>query len=162
MPRSLLTGEDEPSADSSQVVNADFLSPNEHTAIGNDPPHHTRFHAIESQADHGITGTPSDGQILVFRLVDGNWHTENPAAGGLSMKSGIVAGASFAGTPKKATVTFATAFTNTDYAFIVLSSVDSRGFVYESKAAGSIVINSGSGAALSGEVSWIAIENGEN
>ena len=79
----------------------------------------------------------------------------------MEIKAGTVSGASFAGTPKKYTVTFGTAFADTNYAISIMASADSRAWTYESKAAGSFVINSGAGAALTGEVSWIAIENGE-
>lgn len=75
-------------------------------------------------------------------------------------KSGTVAFGSFSGSPKKATVTFGTAFGSTAYA-IELVGIDNRNWTYESKAAGSFVINANANAALTGEVSWTAIATGE-
>ena len=69
------------------------------------------------------------------------------------IKSGIVAAGSFAGNPKKATVTFVTPFADATYN-IDVTGVDARVWSYESKAAGSFVINSNANQALTGEVSW--------
>lgn len=73
-------------------------------------------------------------------------------------KSGYKAADDFSGTPKKATVTFPIDFPDINYSFIVLGA-DERNWTYESKAAGSIVINSGSDSALTGDCFWIAIEH---
>lgn len=81
-------------------------------------------------------------------------------SGARILKAGFVAAGSFTGTPKKSTVTFGTAFPNTNYA-IVFTGVDSRDFTYESKLAASFVISANANAALTGEVSWIAIDTGE-
>jgi hypothetical protein len=76
-------------------------------------------------------------------------------------KSGTISGSTFAGNPKKATVTFATAFANTNYA-ITISSDTNRTFTWESKAAGSFVINSNANTAFNaGNVNWTATEYGE-
>lgn len=77
------------------------------------------------------------------------------------IKSGRVLAASFTGTPKTATVTFGTAFPNTDYSFFVLGT-DVRSWSWESKLAGSIVINSNANQALTGDVLWFAISYGES
>jgi hypothetical protein len=153
MPRTQFAGDDE--GDSSQVVSSDFLSPLEHVAIGNDPPHHARKHAIESQADHFITGTPSNGQILVYRTVDGNWHVENPSAGA-SGKSGVLSSGLFTGTPRKATVTFVTPFSDSNYV-IQIGAIDVRAWSYESKTANGFTISTNANKALSSEVSWRAV-----
>lgn len=78
----------------------------------------------------------------------------------LLYKAGVVAAGTFAGTPKKATVTFGTVFGSTAYAISIIG-MDSRNITYESKAAGSFVINLNAAAVPTGEVSWIAIGSGE-
>ena len=79
----------------------------------------------------------------------------------LIQKSGTISGSTFTGNPKKATVTFATAFANTNYA-ITISSDTNRTWTWESKAAGSFVINSNANTAFNaGNVNWTAIEYGE-
>jgi len=83
-----------------------------------------------------------------------------PFSATLATKSGTVAGATFAGVPRKATVTFGTAFVSTAYS-ITITGENSRSWTYESKAAGGFVINANSGAAVAGEVSWQAIFTGE-
>jgi hypothetical protein len=79
---------------------------------------------------------------------------------GLATKSGVVASGSFSGTPKKATVTFGAAFSNANYSVSVIGG-DSRSWVIESVVAGSFVINSGAGAALTNNTYWIAVKHGE-
>jgi hypothetical protein len=79
----------------------------------------------------------------------------------LTQKSGNVSGSTFAGNPKKATVTFATAFANTNYA-ITISSDTNRAWTWESKTAGSFVINANSNTTFNaGNVNWTAIQYGE-
>jgi hypothetical protein len=75
-------------------------------------------------------------------------------------KAGIVAAGSFAGNPKKATVTFSSAMANTNYT-IGITGQDSRAWSYESKTINGFVINANSNTALTGEVSWQVISNGE-
>ena len=75
-------------------------------------------------------------------------------------KAGTIAGGSFAGNPKKATVTFSTAMPSTSYA-INITGANTRTWTYETKTVNGFVINANANAALSGEVSWQAILNGE-
>ena len=76
-------------------------------------------------------------------------------------KSGTISGSTFAGNPKKSTVTFATAFANTNYAITILSDTN-RTWTWESKAAGSFVINANSNTGFAtGNVDWTATEYGE-
>lgn len=80
----------------------------------------------------------------------------------LHTKSGIVTVASFAGNPKKATVTFSTAFSGTNYTPMPIGTgADARTWTVESIAAGSFVINSNSNTAPANDVRWIAIQHGE-
>lgn len=71
------------------------------------------------------------------------------------VKSGTVAGASFAGNPKIYTVTFNTAFPDTNYSVAVISE-ESRSWTFQSKLAGSFVMNSNANLALTLNVDWIA------
>jgi hypothetical protein len=75
-------------------------------------------------------------------------------------KSGIVASGTFAGNPKKATVTFATAFASANYN-ISITGVDARTWTIESKVAASFIINANANTALTGDVYWQAMLNGE-
>lgn len=77
------------------------------------------------------------------------------------LKSGVVLAGSFSGNPKKATVTFSTAFASTAYSITITGTLG-RTWTYESKLAGSFVINANANAALTGEVSWTAIQTGES
>lgn len=78
----------------------------------------------------------------------------------LQLKAGIVASGSFSGNPKKATVTFTESFADTNYA-INITGADARSWTYESKTTTGFTINANANQALSGEVSWEAIQNGE-
>ncbi len=75
-------------------------------------------------------------------------------------KAGSVAAVTFAGNPKKATVTFTSAFPDTNYS-IAITGADARSWTWESKASGSFVINSNSNTAPTGNTDWIAIYHGE-
>jgi len=94
------------------------------------------------------------------------WKETTNIAGVLNQKAGHVLAASFAGTPKKATVTFSAAFTNANYAVTVSAvTVNGRAFApfIESQVAGSFVIclGSNSNADLT-QVNWHATKDGES
>lgn len=79
----------------------------------------------------------------------------------LLSKAGVVAGASFAGNPKTATVTFTTAFADANYSVSIISTAN-RTWTISSVAAGSFVINANANTALTGNnVYWTAIQHGE-
>jgi hypothetical protein len=80
---------------------------------------------------------------------------------GLRTKSGSVTAGSFAGTPRTATVTFTTAFANTNYSIQITGS-DNRTFTYTSKATTGFTINTNANTPLTGNVDWVAIEHGES
>jgi len=88
------------------------------------------------------------------------WEIATEAAD-LKIKSGTISAGTFAGHPKTATVTFATAFASAAYAFTI-TGADGRSWKWQTKAAGSIVINSQANTALTGNVDWMAIVSGEN
>jgi len=114
------------------------------------------------RANHTGTQTAStisDFDTEVSNNVDVVANTAKLSA--LKTKSGIVAAGTFAGNPKKATITFATAFTDTNYSVSVIG-IDSRAWIIESVLAGSFVISANANANLTGNVYWTAIKNGEN
>jgi hypothetical protein len=78
----------------------------------------------------------------------------------LKNKAGVALSSAFTGNPKKATITFGTAFANANYA-ISLEGTDARGFTYESKTAAGFVINANANLALTGDVHWTATATGE-
>lgn len=78
----------------------------------------------------------------------------------LPQKSGVVASGSFSGNPKKATVTFATAFADANYSVSIIG-IDSRSWSIESVVAGSFIINARANGVLTGNVYWIATKHGE-
>jgi len=80
---------------------------------------------------------------------------------GLVIKAGTVAAATFAGSPKKATVTFGAAFAAATYSINVTGG-DGRTWTLESIAVGSFVINANANAALTQPVRWEAIAAGES
>lgn len=79
---------------------------------------------------------------------------------GLSTKAGIIPAVSFTGSPKTATVTFATSFSSSGYS-ITLTGIDKRSWSYESKTSGGFTINANASQALTDEVSWQALLSGE-
>lgn len=78
----------------------------------------------------------------------------------INVKSGIIAAGSFTGTPRKAAVTFSSAYLDASYA-IAVTGVDARSWTYESKTASGFTINSNAAKALTGEVSWECSYQGE-
>lgn len=98
----------------------------------------------------------------VAGFMSGADKTKLDAIGGARIiKSGSISAASFTGNPKKATLTFGTAFTSANYSIVVLGG-NSRSWSFESQVAASVVINANANAALSQPVSWIAIDHGES
>lgn len=76
-------------------------------------------------------------------------------------KAGQVAAGTFTGNPKTATVAFAAAFPDNNYS-VEITGVDERAWTYTKNASGvGFVINANANLALTGEVSWVALYNGE-
>jgi hypothetical protein len=75
-------------------------------------------------------------------------------------KVGFVSGATFTGTPRKAVVSFATNFPNTDYA-IVITGGASRTYTYEAQTVSGFTINTNANTALSVNTYWMAKQFGE-
>lgn len=76
------------------------------------------------------------------------------------IKSGVIPGGSFSGNPKKYAVSFSKPMPSTSYSIEIRGS-DNRSWTYEAKTANGFTINANANAALAGEVSWTATENGE-
>lgn len=75
-------------------------------------------------------------------------------------KSGNRAAATFLGAPRTSDVVFSTAMPNTNYSISIVG-VDGRTWRYSNKTVNGFTIATGSNTALTGEVSWTAISNGE-
>lgn len=70
-------------------------------------------------------------------------------------KAGSEASGSFSGVPRKATITFSTAFPDANYSVAIVGD-DSRIWTIESKTASGFTINSNSAVALTANVDWTA------
>jgi hypothetical protein len=81
-------------------------------------------------------------------------------SGTLPAKSGYKAYTDFTGNPKKATVTFGTAFADANYTPTIIG-VDVRNWSPESITASGFVINANANQALTGNVYWSAVKHGE-
>ena len=93
------------------------------------------------------------------------WRRLDASATAIGVKSGKLIPGNFSGTPKKATVTFSTAFGNDSYAIVALALTDgTKSFspATESKTAAGFVVNLHSNnVANLVEVGWHAIVIGE-
>jgi hypothetical protein len=75
--------------------------------------------------------------------------------GGTNAKAGSGSAASFGGTPRTASITFGSAFSDNLYA-VTVTGEDARTFTIQSKSSTGFTINSNSSVALTGPVYWIA------
>lgn len=78
----------------------------------------------------------------------------------LPQKSGIIAFSDFSGTPKKATVTFISPFSDTNYSVSIIGE-DSRIWTIENKTILGFIINANASTDLTASVQWLAVKNGE-
>lgn len=94
------------------------------------------------------------------------WKETTNAASVLSHKAGRVLAASFAGNPKKATVTFATPFADANYSVVITPVINGNAHYspnIESQLAGSFVIDIGSNTVSQLiHVGWHATKDGES
>lgn len=78
------------------------------------------------------------------------------------IKSGVIAGGSFAGNPKKYTLIFGTAFADANYSVSIIS-VNSRSWTVDAgQTAAQVVLNANANANIAGNVYWTAVKHGEN
>ena len=83
------------------------------------------------------------------------------ASGIPTIKSGIVAGATFSTTnPRTASIVFAKPFLDNNYS-VTVTGESSRTWTIQSKVSGSFVINSNNGGAIANNTFWHAIATGE-
>lgn len=104
------------------------------------------------EADRFNTGAGFQGDRLVS--------FKDLSSGTLKIKSGSVPSGSFAGTPKKYTVVFSTAWGSSSYD-VHITGTDVRGWSWESKTSAGFVINTNANQALTGNVDWTAVAPGE-
>lgn len=86
--------------------------------------------------------------------------TTSYALGVPAIKSGIVAGTSFAGNPKTASIVFTTPFPNNNYS-VTVTGEPSRTWTIQNKVSGSFQINANNNTAFTTNVFWQAIGVGE-
>ena len=125
--------------------------------------------ANDTTAGFLATKIVAGANVTITELNDGSNETLEIAAtgggSGLDTKAGTVVAGSFSGSPKKATITFATAYSSTAYS--VTLGIDSTSNAswspkIESKTTGGFTINLGSSNVTNlVEVSWQTIESGE-
>lgn len=113
-----------------------------------------------------ITGnTRITGNLSAGTIYSGSTDLYNifqTQANTLKQKNGSVTGTTFAGNPKKATVTFATPFADNNYAVTITGEI-SRSWSIESKTASGFKINANANAAFtSSNVFWMAGQIGES
>ena len=107
-----------------------------------------------------ITGMTS-GQAKAAGILEKYARADHTHGNALTLyKSGIVAPATFTGSPKTAPVVFTTPFANANYS-IEIRGIDNRSWTYSAKTAAGFTINANANTALTGEVSWEATANGE-
>jgi hypothetical protein len=115
--------------------------------------------AIQTQLDAKL----DDSQLAAANGVaslDSNGRLPSAQLTVLRLQAGTVTGASFTGTPRKATITFPTAFANTSYTVVPVGLSDVRTFTIESKTTTTAVINTNANQVVSGNIDWIALPYG--
>ena len=100
-------------------------------------------HAVVTQTDNGFMSSGDKTKLDT-----------------LVAKAGIVSAGSFSGNPKLATVTFTSPFVDNNYA-INLTGIEGRVWIPLSVSAGGFTINTQANAAVSNNVYWVAIHQGE-
>jgi len=128
---------------------------------GTDQSTYTTGDLLYASAANTLSKLPigTAGQHLIVSGGIPTWSTTTAA---LSQKAGVVAGGSFAGNPKKATVTFATPFADANYSIAIIGATAARTWSVESVVAGSFVINANANLVFAGNVYWTATKHGEN
>jgi len=114
--------------------------------------------SLQGTASFAVTASYFSGSIT--NAVSASYANTASYVNGMIVKNNAVTGGSFTGNPKKYTVTFSSAFPNTNYS-VTITGEDSRTWTIESKLAGSFIINSNSNTTLSNTVYWQAINYGE-
>ena len=122
--------------------------------------------SVQGTLDNSIAGTVNLDSGCFFNATTGTI-TDRVFGHALLQKAGTVVAASFTGSPRTATVTFATAFLDANYAVSLVPAVSVSGKKFapqiESKVAGSFVIDLGTNKVTDLiSVEWIAMAHGES
>lgn len=133
------------SANSEGIANALARQDHVHNHGSQTTPTH---HAVATTTDNGFMSSTDKTKL-------------DNIGGTRAIKSGVITAGSFTGNPKKATLTFGTAFGSANYSISIVGG-DGRVWSTESQVAASIVINANSNTALTQSVLWIAIDHGES
>ena len=109
----------------------------------------------------------TNGQVARYNSTSGNWEPATPTGWGLVHKSGHVLAASFAGTPKKATVTFVTPFPGGTIVNVLITAVTTNNKTFalatESKTVNGFIVNAGTNVITDlAQVDWMAMVEGES
>lgn len=116
----------------------------------------TSSFATTASAATSITFTPVSASYALTASFAANAGTS-----GLKTKAGSVLNSAFGSTPLTASVTFSSAFANTNYGIIVTGE-DARAWTIQNKATTGFVINTNSKVGLSGTTYWTATAYGES
>ena len=117
-------------------------------AVGTNDPGYTSAFTATTYSANTLTSTRVDGTTSTTTI-------------GLATKAGVVLGSSFAGNPKKYTVTFTDAYPNTNYAINITGAVN-RTFTYESKSTTGFIINTNANTTFTESVDWMTIGIGQS
>jgi len=104
-----------------------------------------------------LASTPQTSVVTINAATGQLFLTASSAlgGGGATVKAGAVSSASFGGSPFTSSVTFGTAYGDTQYA-VTLTGEDDRIYVVNSKQTTGFVINTNSSTLFTGSVYWIA------
>jgi hypothetical protein len=111
-----------------------------------------------------VTGNTSLQSLSATTFISGStnlYQIFQPQSGTLKQKNGSITGTTFAGNPKKATVTFGTAFADNNYAVTITGEI-SRSWSVESKTSAGFTINANANLAFTENVFWMAGQIGES
>jgi len=109
--------------------------------------------------DTYVTGVTYSANTLTVQQNQGQSNITTTI--GLNIKSNTITAGSFAGNPKKNTVTFTTAYPTDNYTIGITGS-DNRTFTYESKTVNGFTINTNANTVLTGNVDWQTTQIGES
>jgi hypothetical protein len=103
-----------------------------------------------------VTSSTAVSNVVMFGTDGQLFVTASFAIGGnTNTKAGSGSAASFGGTPRTASITFESAFSNNIYT-VVITGEDARSWTIQSKSTTGFIINSNSSVALTGPVYWVA------
>lgn len=99
---------------------------------------------------YALPTSSTAASILTYNSSTGQVFSSSPPS-----KAGSASAASFGGSPRTSSVTFATAYPNNNYS-VTVTGTDARTWTIQSKTAAGFTINSNSSTALTGATFWIA------